>query len=143
MFAELFVLLFSAHLLSDYPFQTDHQAKCKAGWTEGDKDPHPGRHHHGWGANLLHAGTHVLTTAAVLLIGVLALRLDLAAPAAVAALLWIGASHSIIDRRWPVLRWMERTGQRQFIKNGGAAHVDQTAHITALAIAALAMTGLS
>lgn len=143
MFASLFILLYVAHMLSDYPFQTDHQAGRKAGWTEGDKDRNPGRHHHGWGANLVHAGTHVLTTAAALGIGVLVLDLPLTIPAAVLALLWIGSTHSVIDRRWLVRRWMERTGQSEFIKHGGAAHVDQTAHITALAVAALAMTGLS
>ncbi|MEU2086554.1 DUF3307 domain-containing protein [Streptomyces albus] len=143
MFASLFALLYVAHLLSDYPFQTDTQASRKAGWTEGEEDPHPGRHHHGWGANLVHAGTHVLTTAVALGIGVLALDLPLSLPAAAIALLWIGSTHSLIDRRWPVLRWMEKTGQKEFIKHGGAAHVDQAAHITALALAALAMAGTS
>lgn len=143
MFADLFVLLFTAHMLSDYPFQTDHQAECKAGWTEGGKDPHPGRHHHGWGANLMHAGTHVLTTAVTLGIAVLVLDLPLTVPAVVVALLWIGSTHSVIDRRWPVLRWMENTGQKEFVKHGGAAHVDQAAHIAALALAALAMVGMS
>lgn len=35
MFASLFILLYIGHLLADYLFQTDVQAKCKAGWTEG------------------------------------------------------------------------------------------------------------
>ncbi|MFD4328556.1 hypothetical protein ACFWQC_28265 [Nocardioides sp. NPDC058538] len=30
MFASIFVLLYAAHMLSDYPLQTDHQASCKA-----------------------------------------------------------------------------------------------------------------
>ncbi|MFD7531937.1 hypothetical protein ACFV8E_30775 [Streptomyces sp. NPDC059849] len=63
MFAALFVQLYVAHMLSDYPFQTDRQATRKAGWTEGTTDPHPGRHHHGWGPNLVHARTHVLVSA--------------------------------------------------------------------------------
>ncbi|MCX4863476.1 MULTISPECIES: DUF3307 domain-containing protein [unclassified Streptomyces] len=128
MFAALFVLLYVAHLLADYPFQTDHQAGCKAEKSAA-----------GWRANLVHAGTHVLTTAAALAVGFVVLDLPLTVPAAAVALLWIGATHSIIDRRWPVLRWMERTGQVEFVKHGGAAHVDQTAHITALLIAALAL----
>jgi Protein of unknown function (DUF3307) len=111
MFASLFVLLYVAHLLSDYPFQTDHQAGRKAQKSLA-----------GWRANLAHAGTHILVSAVALGIGVLVLGLGLAAPAATAALLWIGVSHSIIDRRWLVLRWMERTGQREFIQHGGAAH---------------------
>ncbi|MFI5769629.1 DUF3307 domain-containing protein [Streptomyces sp. NPDC051658] len=128
MFAALFVLLYVAHLLADYPFQTDHQAGCKAEKSAA-----------GWRANFVHAGTHVLVSAVALVVGFLVLDLSLAVPAAVVALLWIGATHSIIDRRWLVLRWMERTGQVEFVKHGGAAHVDQTAHVTALLIAALAL----
>ncbi|MGW7711583.1 DUF3307 domain-containing protein [Streptomyces sp. NPDC054771] len=142
MFASLFILLYIAHLLADYPLQTDRQAARKAGWAEGPEDPHPGHHHHGWGPNLTHAGTHVLTCAAALGIGTLALDLPLTTPAAVAAVAWIGATHSIIDRRWPVRRWMERTGQHEFLRRGGAAHVDQTAHIAAIGIAALALAAI-
>lgn len=35
---------------------------------------------------------------------------------------------------------MEKTGQVAFLKHGGAAHVDQTAHILALTLAALFLT---
>lgn len=49
MFGTLFALLYAAHLAADYPLQTDRQAVRKAGWTEGDADAHPGRHHHGGG----------------------------------------------------------------------------------------------
>ncbi|MCB5910352.1 DUF3307 domain-containing protein [Streptomyces pinistramenti] len=143
MFPSLFILMYVAHLLSDYPFQTDRQAGCKAGWTEGDTDENPGRYHHGWGPNLVHAGTHVLTTGVALALGVLVLGLPLTVPAAAAGLLWIGGTHAVIDRRWPVRWWMETTGQRDFVKHGGLAHVDQAAHLTALAVAALALTGLS
>lgn len=128
MFATLFVLLYVAHLLSDYPFQTDHQASCKA-----DKGMA------GWRANLLHAGTHVLVSAVALVVGVLVLDLDLTVLAVAAGLLWVGVSHSFIDRRWPIRWWMDHTGQAEFIKAGGMAHVDQTAHVTALAIAALVL----
>lgn len=128
MFATTFILLYVAHLIADYPLQTDHQAGCKADKTAA-----------GWRANLTHAATHMGASAITLGIGALALDLPLTVPAAVAALCWIGATHSLIDRRWPVLRWMEHTGQSEFIKHGGAAHIDQTAHITAIAIAALAV----
>ncbi|WP_326768838.1 DUF3307 domain-containing protein [Streptomyces sp. NBC_01591] len=128
MFADLFVLLYGAHLLSDYPFQTDHQAGCKAEQSAA-----------GWRANLVHAGTHVLVSAVALAVGFLVLDLPLTVPAVAVALLWIGATHSIIDRRWLVLRWMEGAGQSEFVKHGGAAHVDQAAHVTALLIAALAL----
>ena len=128
MFASLFVLLYVAHLVADYTLQTDHQAahkaeKCAAGWR----------------ANFAHAATHVATCGVALLVGVLVLDLSVSAPVAVAALLWIGATHSLIDRRWPIQWWMEHTGSGNFFKHGGAAHVDQTAHVLALVVAALAL----
>lgn len=129
MFATFFVLLYVAHLLSDYPFQTDHQAAHKA-----DKSAS------GWLANLSHAATHVLVSAIALGAGALVLDLDLTIPAASAALAWVGVSHSVIDRRRGVLAWMTHAGQSEFAKHGGAAHVDQTAHITAIALAALALS---
>jgi len=119
MFADLFVLLFASHLTADYPGQTDHQAAHKAD---------PGRA--GWTANLVHAATHVLISAAVLLlVGRLALGIRPSALGMAAALAWIGISHAFIDRRWAVRWWMENAGQRDFLAHGGAAHVDQAAHI--------------
>ncbi|MGW2090033.1 DUF3307 domain-containing protein [Streptomyces sp. NPDC001880] len=129
MFPDLFALLYGAHLLSDYPFQTDHQAGCKAEKSAA-----------GWRANLAHAGTHVLVSAAALAAGVLVLDLPLTALSAAVALLWVGATHSIIDRRWPVAAWMRFARQTKWAQHGGAVHVDQTAHVTALLIAALALS---
>ncbi|MFH8665276.1 DUF3307 domain-containing protein [Streptomyces anulatus] len=129
MFASLFVLLYLGHLLADYPLQTDHQAAHKAD-----------RCTTGWAANLTHAATHVTTCGAALALGALVLDdVALSLPVVVAALLWIGASHAFIDRRWPVQWWMNYTGQASWSKHGGAAHVDQTAHILALVLAALAL----
>ncbi|MFD8570926.1 DUF3307 domain-containing protein [Streptomyces sp. NPDC059639] len=132
MFASLFVLLYVAHLLSDYPLQTDHQAAHKAGAGAC-----------GWRANIAHAATHVLVTAAALAAGIAVLGLDVNPIVAVAGIVWIGATHAVIDRRWPVARWMAFARQAEFAQHGGAAHVDQTAHLTALVIAALAVAGLS
>lgn len=126
MFASILGLLFVAHLLSDFAFQTDHQAAHKADHSV-----------KGWLANATHAGTHVLASAVALGIGVLALELDLSTPAGAIALAWIGMSHGAIDRRCGVRAWMRFAGQADFAKNGGAAQVDQTAHIVALAVAAL------
>lgn len=129
MFASLFVLLYLGHLLADYPLQSDHQATHKADRTTT-----------GWTAALTHAATHVATCAAALTAGALALD-DVAVsfPLALVALVWIGVSHAFIDRRWPVLWWMRNTGSTAWIERGGAAHVDQTAHILALVLAALAL----
>ncbi|KFK90187.1 hypothetical protein IX27_03950 [Streptomyces sp. JS01] len=130
MFASLFVLLYLGHLVADYPLQTDHQAAHKAD-----------RCAAGWAANLRHAATHVATCAAALALGVLVLDdVTVSLPVVVAALLWIGGSHAFIDRRWPVQWWMNHTGQTSWAANGGAAHVDQTAHILALVLAALALS---
>lgn len=130
MFASLFVLLYLGHLLADYPLQSDRQAARKA-----DRSPS------GWYANLTHAATHVATCAAALTVGVVVLDdVAVSLPVALVALVWIGATHAFIDRRWPVLWWMRRTGSTAWIEHGGAAHVDQTAHILALVLAALALT---
>lgn len=128
MFATVFLLLYLGHLLADYPFQTDHQAAHKA-------DPGP----RGWRANLDHAGTHVATCAVALLTGMVLLDLSVSVWSAVVALAWIGGTHAFIDRRWPVRWWMDRFGQSAWAANGGAAHVDQTAHVIALALAALVL----
>jgi len=132
MFAELFVALYVAHMLGDYVFQTDHQADHKA-------DPGVA----GWWVNLNHAGTHVAVSIFALIAVRLVTDIPLDTQAAGAGLLWIGATHGFIDRRWPVLWWMNRTGSPEFATKGGAAFVDQALHITALGIAALAMTALS
>ncbi|MEV0602189.1 DUF3307 domain-containing protein [Streptomyces sp. NPDC050315] len=126
MFAEIAMLLYLAHLLADYPFQTDHQAACKA---------QSGRR--GWGANLTHAGTHLLTSGLLLAVGTAVLGWRLPLLPAAFAVVWIGATHSLIDRRWPIQRWMRLARQSGWAERGGAAHVDQTAHITALVAAAL------
>ncbi|MFE1358836.1 DUF3307 domain-containing protein [Streptomyces harbinensis] len=127
MFAEIFIMFYAGHLAADYPGQTDHQAKHKADKTLT-----------GWIANATHAGTHVAVCGVLLVLGALVLD-DVALqplPAAL-ALAWIGATHSFIDRRWPVRWWMENTGQSEFMKHGGAQHVDQAAHVIALLVAAL------
>ncbi|MFE2497101.1 hypothetical protein [Streptomyces scopuliridis] len=45
-------------------------------------------------------------------------------------------------RRRPVTWWMTNTGSEDWISRGGAAHVDQTAHVAALGIAAMVMAAL-
>ncbi|MEU4954959.1 DUF3307 domain-containing protein [Streptomyces lavendulae] len=125
-----FVVFYAAHLASDYPLQTDAQAARKAGWTEVDTHTKAVHQHSGWLHNQLHAGTHtVVSLTALLLVPVLALDLPLTALGTAAALLWIHVSHAFIDRRWPVARWMKLARQEGFKAHGGAAHVDQAAHV--------------
>ncbi len=132
MFAAVFLLLLAGHWAADYPGQTDHQAAHKADKTFA-----------GWIANAMHAATHVLICGALLGLGALVLdEVSLQPLPAAVALAWIGLSHSFIDRRWFVRWWMENTGQREFIKHGGAAHVDQTFHVLALVAAAFLLVTL-
>ncbi|NEC16004.1 DUF3307 domain-containing protein [Streptomyces sp. SID8014] len=126
MFAEVLFLLYVGHLLADYPFQTDHQATHKAD---------PGRT--GWTANASHAAVHVLACAALLGLGALVLGWRLPVLPTLAVLVWIGTTHAVIDRRRLVTAWMTWARQPHFAAHGGAAHVDQTAHILALTLAAL------
>lgn len=127
MFATVFTLLYVAHLVSDYALQTDRQAILKS---------EPGRA--GWWANLTHAATHVVACAVALGVGAFALDgLDLPAGRTVTAVAWVGVSHAFIDRRWPIAWWMDHTGSADFRTRGGAAHVDQAAHVVALLVAAL------
>lgn len=128
MFAETFVLLYAAHLAADYPLQTDHQASCKADKTKT-----------GWLANAAHAGTHVAASAVALAAGWRLLDLPLTIVPTLLLLAWIGGTHGFIDRRWPITWWMQHTRQDEFIRHGGAAHVDQTAHVLALVAGALAI----
>ncbi|OII63245.1 hypothetical protein BJP40_24905 [Streptomyces sp. CC53] len=128
MFATVFVLLYVGHLLADYPFQTDHQAAHKADHSA-----------EGWRANLAHATTHAAACGPALTVVIAVLDVTVSLPAVLVALVWIGSTHAFIDRRWPVRWWMNRMRQTSWAEHGGAAHVDQTAHILALALAALTL----
>ncbi|NJQ04275.1 DUF3307 domain-containing protein [Streptomyces lonarensis] len=128
MFAELFILLYAAHIAADYPLQTDHQAKHKAGG---------GRC--GWTASAAHAGTHLVAMAAAVALGALLLDWDLPLLPAGFALVAVAAAHALIDRRWPVQAWMRIARQEKWAQHGGAAHVDQAAHVLTLVAAALAI----
>ncbi|MGW2546558.1 DUF3307 domain-containing protein [Kitasatospora sp. NPDC001574] len=133
MFAEVFILLFVAHHLGDYPFQSDHIAKHKADRTA-----------EGWHANLTHVGAHLATTWGLFFVAGVTLDFRPDTAATFAATAWIGLTHGFIDRRWPITWWMEKTGQAGYLANGGALNVDQAAHIgLGLLPAALLIAGLS
>ncbi|MBA0054028.1 DUF3307 domain-containing protein [Streptomyces sp. AJS327] len=128
-FAAAFLGLFVAHHAADYLFQSDCQSARKAAWTEGPEDPAPGRHHHGWGANQVHASIH--TASSLIVLGVLAVTvgLPLSLLELAAALVWVHVTHSLIDRRWPVRWWMTHTGSGGFVDRGGMPLVDQAMHL--------------
>ncbi|WP_138899436.1 DUF3307 domain-containing protein [Streptomyces chryseus] len=138
MFSALFILLLLGHWAADYPGQTDAMAARKAGWTEVDTHGKAVHHHHGWGANLAHASVHVALCGGLLGLGALLLpEITLSLVPTLLALLWIGATHAVIDRRWPVAAWMRLARQESWAAHGGAAHVDQTLHTLAIGAAAL------
>lgn len=118
MFASVFLLLYAAHLTADYPCQTDAMSAHKAA---------PGLA--GWRANLTHTAVHAAAYLALLLGGSAALHLHLGIGPALGSVAWVAGTHAFIDRRWPITWWMTHTGSSGFIKAGGAAHVDQVAHI--------------
>jgi hypothetical protein len=128
VFAAAFIALFGAHHLADYPLQTDHLAAHKA-----DQDVR------GWIANQVHAATHTAVAAVLLVLAAAVLALPLPLAGTIAALAWVHLSHSAIDRRRGIAWWMEHTGQRSFREHGGAAHVDQAAHIALGLIPAAAL----
>ncbi|MYS37173.1 uncharacterized protein DUF3307 [Streptomyces sp. KhCrAH-43] len=114
------------------PLQTDHQADHKAD-----------RSVAGWRANLTHAATHVIACSLALAVAATVLDEGIVVLPGAAAVALIGVTHAVIDRRWPVEAWMRIARQRKWAAAGGAAHVDQTAHVLVLAVAALAITALS
>ncbi|MFD6864731.1 DUF3307 domain-containing protein, partial [Streptomyces diastaticus] len=75
--------------------------------------------------------------ALLLTVGSLVLGWRLPVLPTLAVLVWIGTTHAVIDRRRLVTAWMTWARQPKFAAHGGAAHVDQTAHILALTLAAL------
>jgi hypothetical protein len=133
MFADVFVLLLIAHYAGDFMLQTDRMSERKAD-----------RSREGWHANITHVLCHLAATFALLGVANLATGLDISVPAGFGAAAWIGISHGLIDRRWPVQWWMEHTGSGNFFKKGGAPLVDQAMHVClGLTPAALLIAALS
>ncbi|MFL4496522.1 DUF3307 domain-containing protein [Streptomyces sp. VTCC 41912] len=129
VFASGFVALFAAHHAADYLLQSDTQSERKAGWDELDKRGALVRHHHGWGANQMHAATHSIAELVALVILAAVVHLPLSVTGTALAVGWNHLTHSIIDRRWIVRAWMANTGSAEFIHRGGMPLVDQSMHI--------------
>lgn len=107
----VFEALLAGHLIGDWVVQTDYQAANKAtSWKAHQQ------HMLGYHVTLALAGSLVLGWAPLLL--VLAVSY---------------ATHSLIDRRWPVKRLMELTGSRPFSETMfGMIAVDQALHLSIL-----------
>lgn len=137
-FAAVAATLTAAHHVGDYLLQTDHQAACKPATEDRAVVCSEGE---SWRSLAGHVASYHAAQVAGLLIANRALGLKLR-PGRVAAGVAISAvTHAVIDRRWPVRQWMDNTGSAAFRENGGAAHVDQTLHHTALWASALVIAG--
>lgn len=128
-FAATYALMRTAADLADHWIQTDRQARHKAApGTEGHR------------ALAGHITTYVGTQAVALYAGNRALDLGLKPSRMAAALAISGATHYLIDRRWPISRAAEVTGKSAFYDLGGplggAYLLDQAAHHTVETIAA-------
>jgi len=144
-FAALFALLLVGHYVGDYVAQTDRMAVRKvagAAYPEGHPDEgQPVPAWLSWWWNQAHVATYTATLVATVL-GVSALGGFAGQFAAVPGWRWLlavavnWAAHSLLDRRWPVVRLMEATGSGPFSRRGGAAHVDQTLHLLTLLVLA-------
>lgn len=145
-FAVVLPTLLVAHNLADHVIQTDHQAARKAS---------------SWRAMAGHIVGYTAT--AVVFLAVLWFALDVRPHWAWAAagLAFSAASHAFIDRRWPVLVLLSRTGSWDFANttvrttanpNGSGEHVgaapingmyvaDQALHWVCLFVSALLIAG--
>lgn len=115
-FAAAYAALWAAHDVADHIVQTDHQAANKA-----DIDPV------GWRAMAGHVGGyHAVQLATVALLRTAGVR-----PPwwrILLAVAWSAGTHALLDRRWPVIRLLERTGSAAFAASAvvPAVLVDET-----------------
>ena len=137
-FAAIATTLTAAHHVGDFLLQTDHQAACKPASEDRTVVCSEGE---SWRALAGHIASYHAAQVAGLLIANRALGLKLRPGRVAAGVAISAATHAVIDRRWPVRWWMDNTGSAAFRENGGAAHVDQTLHHTALWVSALVIAG--
>lgn len=97
-FGAVMAALWAAHDLADHVVQTDHQAFTKSG---------------DWRGMAGHIGTyHVTQAAAIAALRPLGVRPSLRRT--LAGMTISAATHAFLDRRWPVVRVLERTGSARF-----------------------------
>lgn len=134
VFAASFAALYAGHMVGDHVVQTDWQAANKAG--------------KGWVAAHAMAGHIVGYTAAQAFALIVAVVAGAPVLAVLAGLVFSAATHAVVDRRWPVLWILRRTGSANFagLTSGGMNGpylTDQALHIGCLFVAALTIGGMS
>jgi Protein of unknown function (DUF3307) len=120
MTTTVFLLLLTGHLLGDWVAQSDWQATNKT---------------RSWAALAAHvAGYHLVM--GLLLVPVV--RDGWPAGKALAVLAVSGASHAVIDRRWPVRALLRASGSPGFATvEWGVVAADQALHLSILAMLAV------
>jgi hypothetical protein len=109
----LFPLFLAGHLIGDWVFQTDRDAQYKT---------------MSWKTN-----QHHMLTYHIALMGFSAWALNPLSVLILLSISWV--THSIIDRRWPVVWLMQRTGSYQFATQyWGVIAVDQALHLSILSV---------
>ncbi|MFC4497896.1 transcriptional regulator [Streptomyces ovatisporus] len=128
-FPAVYALLRVAADVADHWIQSDHQARHKA---------KPGAEGHKALAG--HVASYTATQAVALAAGNHLLDLGLRPRSMLAALALSGATHYLIDRRWPVRKAAEVSGKGAFYDLGGplggAYLLDQATHHLAEGVAA-------
>jgi hypothetical protein len=135
-FAAIFAALYAGHIVGDLIVQTDWQAHHKAERSWRGVTAMAG-HLAGY------ATTQIVTLAAVTTVGT-----KFGVAAALAGLAFSVGAHGFIDRRWPVVWLLDRTGGSQFARLAsgginGAFQADQALHVGCCFVAALIVGWLS
>lgn len=139
-----FAALHASGVFADHAIQTDHQACTKAA---------PGRQGHIALAG--HVGSYTATQVAALAAVALVTGERVTTRRALSGLAFCAGSHYLIDRRWPLQWFAERTGKGKFYALGkpregrddnvtigtGAYALDQAAHLACVLVAALIIAG--
>ena len=124
-YAVVLPTLYAAHTVADHVAQTDHQAAAKAT---------------SWRAMAGHVGSYQLTQAIAVTAVTTLTGVRVGWPQLLAGMAFSGATHALLDRRWPVRWLLRRTRSPLFaemtIPLHGVYLADQALHTGCLLIAA-------
>jgi hypothetical protein len=134
--AIVYAALYAGHQIGDHIAQTDHQAATKAAPTDLELAGRSRWPLAGWRSIAGHVASYLgAQAAALMLVGTIA---PLTPPGVLAGLAVSGATHAVIDRRWPVLWLLRTTGSAPYAAAPeGRYQADQALHHAALLLAAL------
>jgi len=123
MTSTVFLILLTGHLLGDWVAQSDWQATNKT---------------RSWAALAAHVAGYHLVMGLLLLLPVV--RDGWPAGQALVVLAVSGATHALIDRRWPVRALLRASGSPGFATiDWGVIAVDQALHLSILAMLAVVL----